>query len=83
MVLMRWGLIPFVTKQISDMKGISTINTRAESITKSSTWGEPVKKRRCLVSAWAFYEWKQIDAMTTQPYSIGLSDSSMFAFAAY
>jgi putative SOS response-associated peptidase YedK len=26
LVLMRWGLVPFFTKQLSDVKGISTIN---------------------------------------------------------
>ena len=32
MVLMRWGLIPFFTKQLSDIKGLSTINAKAETI---------------------------------------------------
>jgi putative SOS response-associated peptidase YedK len=35
---MRWGLVPFFTKQLSDVKGISTINARAESVAKSPTW---------------------------------------------
>ena len=30
LVLMRWGLIPFFSKALSDVKGISTINARAE-----------------------------------------------------
>jgi putative SOS response-associated peptidase YedK len=57
LVLMRWGLIPFFTRQLSDVKGVSTINAKAESIAKSPTWREPFKKRRCLVPATAFYEW--------------------------
>jgi putative SOS response-associated peptidase YedK len=36
---------------------MSTINARAESITTASMWREPVRKRRCLVPADAFYEW--------------------------
>ncbi len=32
MVLARWGLIPFFTKDLSEAKGISTINARAETI---------------------------------------------------
>jgi putative SOS response-associated peptidase YedK len=81
MVLMRWGLIPFFTKQLSDVKGVSTINARAESIQKSPTWREPFKKRRCLVPASAFYEWKRIDPKTKQPYAFTVSDVSLFAFA--
>jgi putative SOS response-associated peptidase YedK len=56
-VQLRWGLIPFFTKQISDVKGISTINARAETLAKSPSYREPFKKRRCLVPASGFYEW--------------------------
>ena len=51
LVLARWGLVPFFTKELSDIKGLSTINARAESITKAPTWREPMKKRRCIVPA--------------------------------
>ena len=81
MALMRWGLIPFFTKQLSDVKGVSTINARAESIRTSPTWREPFKKRRCLVPASAFYEWKRVDPKTKQPYAFTVSDASLFAFA--
>jgi putative SOS response-associated peptidase YedK len=81
LVLMRWGLIPFFTKQLSDVKGISTINAKAETIQNSPTWREPFKKRRCLVPATAFYEWKKLDAKTRQPYAITLPDTPLFAFA--
>jgi putative SOS response-associated peptidase YedK len=30
LVPMRWGIIPFHSKPLSDLKGISTINARAE-----------------------------------------------------
>jgi putative SOS response-associated peptidase YedK len=60
--------IPFFTKQLCDVKGISTINARAESVAKSPTYREPFKKRRCLVPASGFYEWKKLDAKNKQPY---------------
>ena len=44
MILARWGLIPFFTKDLKDVKGLSTINARAETITKAPTWREPFKK---------------------------------------
>jgi putative SOS response-associated peptidase YedK len=81
LVLMRWGLVPFFTKRLSDIKGVSTINAKAESIQKSPTWREPFKKRRCLVPATAFYEWKNLDAKTKQPYAFTLPDTPLFAFA--
>jgi len=81
LVLMRWGLIPFFTKQLSDIKGLSTINARAESIQKSPTWRESFKKRRCLVPATAFYEWKKLDAKTRQPFAFTLPGTPLFAFA--
>ena len=80
-VLMRWGLIPFFTKQLADVKGISTINARAESVSTTPNWREPFKKRRCLVPADAFYEWKKLDAKTRQPFAFMLDGGAPFAFA--
>jgi putative SOS response-associated peptidase YedK len=81
LVQLRWGLIPFFTKQISDVKGISTINARAETVAKSPTYREPFKKRRCLVPASGFYEWKQIDTKEKQPFAFDLTNGNMMAFA--
>src|SRR5580693_6427301 len=68
-LLMRWGLIPFFTRQLAEVKGASTINARAENVAKGATWREPFKKRRCLVPADAFYEWKRIDPKTREPFA--------------
>ena len=57
LILARWGLVPFFTKDLKDIKGLSTINARSETITKAPTWREPFKKRRCLVPVSAFFEW--------------------------
>lgn len=81
MVLMRWGLVPFFTKKLADVKGISTINARAESVPTSRTWREPFKKRRCLIPASAFYEWERVDPKTKKPFAFGMADASLFAFA--
>jgi putative SOS response-associated peptidase YedK len=79
MVLARWGLIPFFTKELSDIKGLSTINAKAETIATARTWREPFRKRRCLVPVSAFYEWdKKGDK---KPYAIDLANGGMFAFA--
>lgn len=81
LALMRWGLVPFFTKQLSDVKGVSTINARAESIVTNPTWRAPFQKRRCLVPADGFYEWKKVDAKTRQPYAFALRDGGPLAFA--
>ena len=78
---MRWGLVPYFTKQLSDVKGISTINARAETIQTSPTWRTPFNKRRCLVPVDGFYEWKKLDAKTKQPFVFMMRDSAPFAFA--
>jgi putative SOS response-associated peptidase YedK len=78
---MRWGLVPFFTKQLSDVKGISTINARAETVEKSPSFRTPFKKRRCLVPADGFYEWKKLDPKTKQPFAFRMGDGAPFAFA--
>jgi putative SOS response-associated peptidase YedK len=81
LVLMRWGLVPSFTRQLSDVKGLSTINARAETLEKNPTWRVPFEKRRCLVPADGFYEWKKLDAKTRQPFAFRLRGEAPFAFA--
>ena len=79
LTVMRWGLIPFWAKD--SKMAFNTINAKAETITTSSVYREAMKRRRCLVPADWFYEWKKLDERTKQPYAIGLKDGTMFAFA--
>ena len=81
MVLARWGLVPFFTKDLKEVKGLSTINARAETITKAPTWREPFKKRRCLIPASSFYEWSKISEPLKQPYVFELANAQPMAFA--
>jgi putative SOS response-associated peptidase YedK len=81
LILARWGLVPFFTKNMEDVRGISTINARAETILTAKTWREPVKKRRCLVPANAFYEWPKEGKPPKQPYAFELINGNTFAFA--
>ena len=80
-ILARWGLVPFFTKDIKDVKGLSTINARSETITKAPTWREPFRKRRCLVPVSASYEWDKFAKPPKQPYAFELSHGGIFAFA--
>ena len=81
LVLARWGLVPFFTKDLADVKGLSTINARAETISTARTWREPFKKRRCLIPASAFYEWPKDGKPPKQPYLFELANANLFAFA--
>jgi putative SOS response-associated peptidase YedK len=63
------------------VKGISTINAKAETIETSPTFRRPFKMRRCLVPADGFYEWLRVDEKTKQPYAFRMKDDAPFAFA--
>ena len=81
LILARWGLVPFFTKDLKEIKGLSTINARAETIATSRTWREPMKKRRCLIPVNAFYEWPKEGKPPKQPYAFELSSGNLFALA--
>lgn len=75
---LRWGLIPFWAKDPSI--GARMINARAESITEKPAFRNAFKKRRCLVIADGFYEWKK-QGNTKIPYRILRKDEEPFAMA--
>ncbi len=77
--LMKWGLVPFWAKD--EKIGYKMINARAEGIESKPSFRDPFKKRRCLVLADGFYEWKRVDAKTKVPYFIRLKSGEPFAFA--
>ena len=76
--MMRWGLVPFWAKDIK--VGFKMINARAETVQTSGAFKHALKRRRCLVIADGFYEWKK-EGSTKTPMRIGLKDWEPFAFA--
>jgi putative SOS response-associated peptidase YedK len=74
-------MVPHFAKSLADFKGLATINAKAETLIKSRMWHIPFQRRRCLVPADGFYEWKQLDEKTKQPYAFSMSDDAPFAFA--
>ena len=76
---MRWGLIPYWAKDASF--GANTINAVAETAAEKPAFREAMRRRRCLIPADGFYEWKQTGPRQKQPYSIGMADDGLFAFA--
>lgn len=78
--VLRWGLIPAWAKDPAI--GNRMINARAESAGEKPAYRDSFRRRRCLVPADGFYEWKrQAASKTKQPYLIRRSDRRPFAFA--
>jgi len=76
----RWGLIPFWAKDKSI--GNKLINSRAETITEKASFKSSFKRRRCLIPADAFYEWRKNGGTKTKtPYRIFLKDQALFSMA--
>jgi putative SOS response-associated peptidase YedK len=75
----RWGLIP---SWASDEKiGYRTINARAESVASKPAFRSAFLKRRCLVLADGFYEWRAEGKRSKTPFFIRRPDGELLAFA--
>ncbi len=76
--LMRWGLLP---SWVKDPKAFSLIiNARGENVIEKPAFRAAMKRRRCLVPADGFYEWKAGGARK-QPYFIHARSGEPLAFA--
>ena len=77
---LHWGLVPGWAK---DPKvGSRMINARAETLATKNAYKPALKRRRCLIPADGFYEWKKLpDSKRKQPYFISRPDGERFAFA--
>ncbi|MEN8260771.1 MAG: SOS response-associated peptidase [Pseudomonadota bacterium] len=78
LVNLTWGLLPFWSKE--PKTPYSTINARAETVAEKPAFRQPFRKRRCLIPADNFFEWKP-EGAGKQPYFIGLKSGRPFAFA--
>jgi putative SOS response-associated peptidase YedK len=74
----HWGLVPFWAKDKSI--GNRMINARVETVVTKPSFRNAFKKRRCLILADGFYEWKGSKGSKV-PMFITLPDQSPFAFA--
>jgi putative SOS response-associated peptidase YedK len=77
--LMRWGLIP---SWVKDPKTFSLlINARSESVIDKPAFRAAMRRRRCLIPADGFYEWKEVGGRK-QPVFVHLRQTGgPFAFA--
>lgn len=74
----RWGLVPFWADDAQI--GNRMINARGESVDSKPAFRAAFRKRRCLVPADGYYEWKTVKN-GKQPYLIERHDGGMLAIA--
>jgi putative SOS response-associated peptidase YedK len=58
-----------------------TINAMSETAAEKPAFRDALRLRRCLIPADGFYEWQSMGSKQKQPFSIGMADDSLFAFA--
>jgi putative SOS response-associated peptidase YedK len=76
----RWGLVPSWAKDLK--MGDRLINARSEGIETKPAYRKAFAKRRCLVPADGFYEWRALPGRKQkQPYFIAHADREPMAFA--
>lgn len=76
---MRWGLIPRWAKEASI--GNKMINARAETLAEKPSFRDAYRKRRCLIVADGFYEWRKNADRSKTPMYIRLSSGKPFGLA--
>jgi putative SOS response-associated peptidase YedK len=82
--LMRWGFLPGFVKDPKSFPLI--INARAETMADKPSYGAALKRRRCLVIADGFYEWRKGPASggrreVSRPYLIRRVSGEPMGFA--
>jgi putative SOS response-associated peptidase YedK len=77
LALFKWGFIPHWSGESPKMR---PVNAKAETVAQSVMFGESFRKRRCLVLADGFYEWRTVNKKKL-PVWFHLADRSPFAFA--
>ncbi len=75
---LRWGLVPSWADDPTI--GNQLINARSETVATKPAFREAFRKRRCLIPADGFFEWKK-QGRAKQPFYIQLASQQPFAFA--
>ena len=78
----HWGLIPAWAKDRTI--GSRMINARAETLAEKPAFRTALQRRRCLIPADGFYEWREADNPEEggrTPMYIHRRDGALFAFA--
>lgn len=75
---LRWGLIPEWAKE--EKLKVPTFNARAETLKQKPMFRVPFQRKRCLIPADSFFEWKKTEE-GKQPMRIMLKSKELFSMA--
>ena len=75
---MRWGFVPGWSKEKPKVR---PINARADNVATSGLFRTAFGRRRCLVPADGWYEWRDEGGPKKQPYLFEVDGGKLFAFA--
>lgn len=75
----RWGLVPSWSKDLA--LGAKMINARSETVDEKPAFRAAFKRRRCIIPASGFYEWRAADDGKKTPLYIHLTDQELFGLA--
>jgi putative SOS response-associated peptidase YedK len=76
----KWGLVPSWAKDPEI--GNRMINARAETLAEKPSYRAAYRRRRCLILADGFYEWKPVPGQKSKtPMLVKLKSGEPFAFA--
>jgi putative SOS response-associated peptidase YedK len=78
LAFMKWGLVPSWAKDPSI--GTGMINARAETVGEKPSFRDSFRKRRCLIPASGYYEWRKSGGRKI-PYYIHARSGKPFGFA--
>lgn len=76
---LKWGLIPSWAKD--DKLATKLVNARAETLADKPSFRDSLRRKRCVIPADSFYEWRKQADGSKQPMRIHLKDSPVFAMA--
>src|SRR5258708_9405492 len=76
--LMRWGLLPAWVKDPRNFTLL--INARAETIREKPAFKNAIRRRRCLIPADGYYEWRA-EGARKRPYFIHRRDGTPIGLA--
>ncbi len=74
--LLHWGLVPHWAKDMAI--GAKLNNARAEGVMEKPSFKNAFQRRRCLIPANGFYEWKTVGGMK-QPHYFSLKSGKLLA----
>ena len=76
---LKWGLVP--SWATDEKMGWRTINARAETLSDKPAFRQSFARKRCIIPADGFYEWKKLPDGKKKPMRIIPARTKLFSFA--